>query len=132
MDKEQLIECALEARSLSYSPYSQFAVGAAVLAKDGSVYLGANVENASYSLSMCAERNALYHALMEGRKKEEFLALAVCAKGRPVSPCGACRQVLSEFLSPETPVYLGNLELEMKETSVGELLPYAFEGKDVR
>ena len=131
MEPIELMKKAREARSLSHSPYSNFPVGAALLCKDGTVYLGANVENASYPLSMCAERNALYHALMEGRRKEEFLALAVCAKGRPVSPCGACRQVLTEFLPPEAPVYLGNLELEIKETTVGDLLPYAFEEKDL-
>lgn len=82
MDKAQLIQMAVEARELSYSPYSNFPVGAALLCADGTVYVGANVENSSYPLCMCAERNAIYNAMMHGKTSEDFLALAVVAEDR--------------------------------------------------
>ena len=133
MEPIEVLERAKKARALSYSPYSHFAVGAAILCKDGSVYLGANIENASYPLCMCAERNALYHAYMEGKKKEDFVALAIVADSpRPVSPCGACRQVLSELFPQKAPIYLGNLAGEKEETNIETLLPYAFMDEDMK
>ena len=133
MNQEELLQAAIEARDLSYSPYSRFAVGAALFTKDGRVYQGANVENSSYGLSMCAERNAIYHALMEGGAGDDFLALAIVADtDGPVSPCGACRQVIAEFFPKDSQIILGNLRGEMKVMSVGELLPYAFEGGDMQ
>ncbi|MDY6094380.1 MAG: cytidine deaminase [Candidatus Enteromonas sp.] len=132
MDEEKLMNEAIRAREKSYSPYSEFAVGAALLCKDGRIYHGANIENASYSLCMCAERNAVYHALCDGRKKEDFIALAVVADTiRPVSPCGACRQVLSELLPEDAPIYLGNLDGDIEETTVEDLLPGAFTKDDL-
>ena len=102
MEKEELIEIAKEARKLSYSPYSHFAVGAAVLCKDGSVFVGANVENSSYPLCMCAERNAIYNAMMNGKNTDDFVSFALVADTEdPCSPCGACRQVLSELYPPD-------------------------------
>ena len=133
MDKNQLIIKAQEARSLSYSPYSHFAVGAALLTKDGKVFVGANIENSSYPLCMCAERNALYNAMMNGYKKEDFVALALSADtDEPCSPCGACRQVISELFPREAPIYMSNLKGDEKETSVEELLPFAFSGDDLK
>lgn len=127
MTKEELIKKAQEARKLSYSPYSHFAVGAALLCKDGEVYVGANVENSSYPLCMCAERNALYNAYMHGKKKEDFVALALCAAtDEPCSPCGACRQVLSEIFPADAPIYMSNLKGDVEETNIVKLLPYAF------
>lgn len=132
MDKRDLVDLALKARELSYSPYSRFAVGAALLCKDGSIYLGANIENASYPLSMCAERNALYYAYMEGKSKEDFIALAVVGDTEtPISPCGACRQVLSELFPSDAPIYMANLLGDIQETSIYELLPFAFDGSDL-
>lgn len=132
IDEEKLMNEAIRAREKSYSPYSEFAVGAALLCKDGRIYHGANIENASYSLCMCAERNAVYHALCDGRKKEDFIALAVVADTiRPVSPCGACRQVLSELLPEGAPIYLGNLDGDIEETTVEDLLPGAFTKDDL-
>ncbi len=132
MDDNQLIECAKEARSLSYSPYSGFAVGAAVLTKDGSIYLGANVENSSYPVSMCAERNAIYNAMMDGRTREDFLALAVVGDtAEPISPCGACRQVMSELLPEDVHIVMANLDGKSKATTLKELLPFAFDGSDL-
>ena len=132
MEKTQLIEKAKEARNLSYSPYSKFAVGAALLCKDGKVFQGANVENASYPLCMCAERNALYNAMMNGYKKSDFLALAIVADtDEPCSPCGACRQVISELFPKESKIYLANLKGDLKETDIEELLPFSFSGDDL-
>lgn len=133
MDKNQLIIKAKEARSLSYSPYSRFAVGAALLTKDGKVFVGANIENSSYPLCMCAERNALYNAMMNGYKKEDFVALALSADtDEPCSPCGACRQVISELFPREAPIYMSNLKGDEKETTIDELLPFAFSGDDLK
>ena len=133
MNPNQLIAKALEARKLSYSPYSQFAVGAALLCKDGQVFLGANVENSSYPLCMCAERNALYNAMMNGYKKDDFVALAIVADtDEACSPCGACRQVISELFPKEGKIYLSNLKGTVKETNIMELLPFACSGDDLK
>ena len=127
MKPEELIEKAKEARSLSYSPYSHFAVGAALLCKDGSVYVGANIENSAYPMCMCAERNALYNAKMHGVKKEDMIAMALSADtDEPCSPCGACRQVISELFPSNAPIYMSNLKGDVQETNIKELLPYAF------
>ena len=132
MKKEELIKAAEEARKLSYSPYSHFAVGAALLTKDGKVFFGANIENSSYPLCMCAERNAIYNAMMNGYKKEDFQALALTADtDEPCSPCGACRQVISELLPENAPIFMANLKGDIKETNVKELLPFAFSEKDL-
>lgn len=132
MKKEELIAKAKEARNLSYTPYSHFAVGAAVECKDGSIFLGANIENSSYPLCMCAERNALYNAYMHGYHKEDFIAFALCADTEePTSPCGACRQVLSELYPSDAPIYMVSLKGKVKETNVVELLPFAFSPKDL-
>jgi cytidine deaminase len=132
MDEMSLIECAKDARERSYSPYSHFAVGAAVLCKDGSVYVGANIENSSYPLCMCAERNAIYNAYMDGKSKDDFIAFAVIGDTEePISPCGACRQVLSELFPEEAPIYLANLKGDVRETTIAQLLPLAFSGSDL-
>ena len=133
MDKNALIEKAKEARSLSYSPYSHFAVGAALLTKDGNVFVGANVENSSYPLCMCAERNALYNAYMHGYKKSDFLALALSADtDGPCSPCGACRQVISELFPKDGVIIMTNLKGAVQETTIDELLPFAFSEDDLK
>ncbi len=132
MTKEQLISLAKEARANAYVPYSKFKVGAALLTKDGKVYMGANIENASYPLCMCAERNALYNAMNHGEKKENFVAMAVVGKtAGPISPCGACRQVISELFPKDAPIYLTNLEGAFQQTNAVELLPFAFDDSDL-
>ncbi len=132
MTKEELVCKAIEARDLSYSPYSKFAVGAAILTSDGEVYLGTNIENASYGLAMCAERNALYNAYCHGVAQEDIEALTIVADTKlPVSPCGACRQVISELFPSDKPIFLANLKGDIKETSVEELLPYSFDSEDL-
>ena len=133
MRKEELIKKAIDARSLSYSPYSGFAVGAALLCKDGEVFVGANVENSSYPLCMCAERNALYNAYMHGKKKDDFVAFALAADtDKPCSPCGACRQVISELYPNDAPIYMANLKGDVQETNIKELLPFAFSEDDLK
>lgn len=133
MKSIELVQKSVEARKLSYSPYSNFAVGAALLTKDGHIFLGANVENSSYPLCMCAERNAIYNAMMNGYKKEDFAALALSADtDEPCSPCGACRQVISELFPSDAPIYMSNLKGEIKETNAKELIPFAFSEKDLK
>lgn len=133
MNKEELIAKAKEARELSYSPYSNFKVGAAILTKDGRVFLGANIENSSYPLCMCAERNAIYNAMLHGCKKNDFAALALTADtDGPCSPCGACRQVISELFPKEAPIYMSNLKGDVQETNADELLPFAFSEDDLK
>ncbi len=133
MRDEELMQQAIEARKLSYSPYSNFKVGAALLCKDGKVFVGANVENSAYPLCMCAERNALYHAMMNGYKKSDFLALAIAADtDTPCSPCGACRQVISELFPRDGEILLTNLKGDSYKTNIDELLPLAFSGDDLK
>ncbi len=133
MDKLELIKLAIEARKLAYIPYSHFAVGAAILTKDNKVFKGANVENSSYPCGICAERNAIFHAMMEGYKKDDFEALAIVADTEePCSPCGMCRQVISELFPLNKPIYLANLKGDIKETNVKELLPFAFSESDLK
>ena len=127
MNKELLIAKSIEASQLSYSPYSNFKVGAAILMKDGNVVLGANIENASYGLTMCAERNTVFKAMLDGYKKEDMVAMALCADADEVPyPCGACRQVLSELFPLDAPIYVHNTRGKILETNVKELLPYIF------
>lgn len=114
----------------AYVPYSNFPVGAALLTKSGEVYTGCNIENASYPLSICAERTAFFKAVSEGN--HEFTKLVVTGgTDGPISPCGACRQVMTEFCSPDMPVILTNTKGNTSETTVAELLPGAFTSKDM-
>ena len=124
MDWDHLVEMAWETRLKAHAPYSQFQVGAALLASDGRVFTGCNVENLSYGLTMCAERVAIGAAIAAG--VNQFEAVAVVADtGVPISPCGACRQVLAEFGVPK--VLLANRS-ERLEFSLDELLPRASAG----
>ena len=123
MMKQELLNAALSARERAYAPYSKFLVGAAVLAKSGKIYTGCNIENASYGLTVCAERNALFSAIGAGER--EFIALCVVGDTEaPISPCGACRQVMAEFKVPC--IILANLKGDVKEYTLEELLPYGF------
>lgn len=132
MSKEELVAEARKARELSYSPYSHFAVGAALLCKDGTVFRGANVENAAYPLCMCAERNAIFNAYMHGRTIDDFVALALIADTPGAcSPCGACRQVISELFPKDAPIYMANLNGAIETTTIAELLPRAFDESDL-
>ncbi|RBW68965.1 cytidine deaminase [Bacillus taeanensis] len=130
MNQTKLIEEAKKARERAYAPYSKFKVGAALLTEDGKVYHGCNIENAAYSLCNCAERTALFKAHSEGDRKYELLVV-VADTERPVPPCGACRQVISELCDPEMKVILTNLKDNIQEISVKELLPGAFSPEDL-
>ena len=122
---QAVLEAALAARNRAYAPYSHFAVGAAVQAKSGAIYSGCNVENASYGLTVCAERNALFQAIAAGER--EFSILAVVADTpQPVAPCGACRQVMAEF--GVDIIVLANLAGDVLVYRLEELLPAAFQG----
>ncbi len=130
MDKQQLIEHAVHAMENAYVPYSKFPVGAALLTADGEVVEGCNIENSAFSMTNCAERTAFFKAISEGTRS--FAALAVTGNTEgPISPCGACRQVISEFCPSDMPVYLTNTTGGILETTVGELLPGAFTKEDL-
>jgi cytidine deaminase len=123
MDFDTLYEEARKAAEFAYAPYSHFRVGAALLSEDGTVFTGCNVENRSYGLTICAERNAVFHAVSKGKQKFTALAIATPDSDYPVGPCGACRQVLSEFMAPGAPIYFGGGKGEKITTTIGELLP---------
>lgn len=121
----RLVASARDCLKLAYAPYSNFHVAAAVLDEQGRVFTGVNVENASYGLTMCAERVAIFSAIAAGART--IAAVAVTAKGiQNVTPCGACRQVMAEFCSATTPIYCDNESLEPVRWTFGELLPQAF------
>jgi cytidine deaminase len=131
-DKNKLLDMALVARANAYTPYSKFKVGAAILLTNGKFILGCNVENASYGLSNCAERTALFKMISEGYTKADVEAFCIVGDTLDViSPCGACRQVMIELLKPDAPVLLCNNKSDMKEYKVIDLLPYAFTEKDL-
>ena len=124
--EKELVGMARAAAKEAYCPYSHYPVGAAVLAEDGTVFTGCNVENASYGLCNCAERTAVFKAVSEGRRAFSAIAIAGGTKS-PASPCGACRQVLSEFCRPETVVLITTLRgRKIFRTTLGELLPLSF------
>lgn len=130
MTVDSLVQQAITIRERAYVPYSKFPVGAALLTKSGKVYTGCNIENASYSLTCCAERTAIFKAVSDG--ETEFTAMAVAADtDRPVPPCGACRQVMSEFFQPDMPIHLTNLQKETKTFLMKQLLPFAFQTEDL-
>ena len=133
MEDFKLMQLAVEARKRSYSPYSGFRVGAALLGKSGKVYTGCNVENAAYSPTNCAERTAVFKAVSEGEK--EFSAIAIVGgKGENptelCAPCGVCRQVLAEFCEPDFRILLGTPET-MKTYTLSQLLPCSFGKNDL-
>lgn len=124
---DPLMLAARQAREQAYAPYSNFHVGAALLTGDGRTFAGCNVENAAYGLCNCAERTALFGAIAAGCRPGDFSQLAVIADTpAPVSPCGACRQVMAELCDGAMPVLLGNLAGDIQHTTVAALLPGAF------
>ena len=132
IDWDKLIDKAMHGREFAHAPYSNFRVGAAVLLKDGNVIFGCNVENASYPNGSCAETTTLNKMISEGYKKEDAVAFAIVGQAkRPISPCGLCRQVMSELLPQDTPVVLATLAKEKVFTTVEKLLPYSFNDGDL-
>lgn len=130
MDNKELITKAKQAMTYAYAPYSHFQVGAALLAKDGRVFTGCNVENATYGATICAERTAVTKAVSEGVQAFEKIAI-VASSGDYAAPCGICRQILFEFM-PEGEVVLWSEDAGEKVFSVSDLLPFGFRGKDIK
>ena len=130
INSHALALAAIEAMKRSYSPYSHFTVGAALLTKDGKIYTGANIENASYTPTVCAERNAIFTAVHNGEREFDAIAIVGGHEGLVkgiTAPCGVCRQVMSEFCSPDFKVILvTSSNGDFEETTLGELLPYMF------
>ena len=121
------IEEAIKAREKAYAPYSKFKVGAAIELKDGTFIHGANIENASFGLSNCAERSALFSLISQGYDPKDIVSMTIIANDHgPVSPCGACRQVMHELLPKQTKITLANTKGMTMETTTSELLPYGF------
>lgn len=127
MNKEKLIEAANEARERAFAPYSNFKVGAALETADGEIFIGCNIESASYGLTVCAERVAIWKAISEGKKK--FTSIAVTVDTEDLTPpCGVCRQIIWEFCG-DIPVILTNLKGKSETVQMKELLPRAFDSK---
>jgi len=129
--KERLIQEAKEARKQAYAPFSHFAVGAAVLTPNEHIYRGCNIENASFGLTNCAERTAIFKAVSEGQRRITAIAVVGDTK-QAISPCGACRQVLAEFCDADTKIYLTNLHGDVEEWTIDQLLPGAFQATDFK
>ena len=133
IDGKSLIIQAQKARENSYSPYSHFRVGAALLTKSGKIYTGCNIENASFSATNCAERTAIFKAVSEGEREFEAIAVVGGREGETAAfcaPCGVCRQVLAEFCSNDCKIILGNEE-HFETYTLGQLLPLSFTEKDL-
>lgn len=127
-DPQELLEAAQTVMRRAHAPYSEFRVGAALRGAGGAIHLGANVENASYSQTQCAEASAIGAMIAAGETRITAVAI-VAERVEYCPPCGGCRQRLSEFADPQTPVYLGRPGSEPKVTTLGELLPLAFESE---
>ena len=132
-DFQFLMKEAQKARERSYSPYSHFRVGAALLGKSGKIYTGCNIENAAFSATVCAERTAIFKAVSEGEREFEALAIVGGREGETAdfcAPCGVCRQVISEFCPRDFKIILGNEE-KYEVYTLGDLLPFSFSDKDL-
>ena len=135
MTSLELVNLAIEAREHAYVPYSNFAVGAALLTKDGKVYQGCNIENSSYGATNCAERTAFFTAVYQGERDFEAIAIVGGKAGEPVSelcaPCGICRQVMREFCKDDFKIFLSKGDGTILETTLTNLLPLSFSKEDL-
>jgi cytidine deaminase len=122
---DRLLEAARRVKERAYAPYSHFHVGAALLTAAGKLYSGCNVENTSYGLTICAERNAIFQMVAQGEQRIDRI-LVIGDTDEFLPPCGACRQVMTEFSTEETIVYMCNRHGEYKKTTMAELMPYTF------
>ncbi len=130
--KDELLKLAFEAMENAYVPYSHYKVGACVLCKDGKTFKGVNIENASYGATNCGERTAIFTAYANGYRKDDIKAIAIVSNGKRIgTPCGICRQVLSELMPKDAPIILSNSKDEMI-TNIAELLPYDFGEEDLK
>jgi cytidine deaminase len=136
MNREVLIQAALDAREMAYAPYSGFHVGAALLLKDGTIYTGGNIENASYGACNCAERTAIFKAVSEGRRDFEAIVITGGLKGAdPVEyayPCGICRQVMLEFADDDFVVIVAKSLTDYQEYKLAEIMPFGFGGESIK
>ena len=136
MTQLELVDLAIEAREHAYIPYSGFAVGAALLTKEGKVYQGCNIENASFGPTNCAERTAFFKAVYEGERNFEAIAIVGGKGGQPVKeicpPCGVCRQVMREFCDDDFKIILSKGDGTFFETTLTKMLPYSFNKEDLR
>ena len=137
MEKQELIREAIAARKRSYSPYSHFQVGAALLGRSGKVYTGCNIENAAYTPTNCAERTAFFKAISEGEKEFEMIAIvggpAKSARTDYCPPCGVCRQVMAEFCDPKAfRVLMARTETDYRECSLEDVLPFGFTKEELQ
>lgn len=130
LSQAEFIHLTQENLSKAYVPYSHFPVSAVLVTTDDEVYTGINIENASFGLSNCGERTAIFKAVSEGKRNFKHLYIAGNT-AEPISPCGACRQVMAEFFAPEMPITLISESGETKETNLHELLPYSFSEKQM-
>lgn len=128
MQVQELIELAKKYRDNAYVPYSNFKVGAALVTKDGKIYGGCNIENASYPVSTCAERTAILKAVSEGEKDFAILVVIADTPG-PCSPCGMCRQAIAEFKIPQ--IVMANMKGDVRTVTLEELLPFSFSDSDM-
>ena len=135
MKPTELVNLAIEARDHAYVPYSKFSVGAALLTKDGKVYQGCNIENASFGPTNCAERTAFFTAVYQGEREFEAIAIVGGKEGQPVSelcaPCGVCRQVMREFCGNDFKIYLSKGDGTYTEATLAEMLPFSFSSEDL-
>ncbi len=131
MEYNDILLKAFEAMDNAYAPYSNYHVGACVKTVDGKYFMGANIENAAYGPTVCGERNAIFAAYSNGYRKEDIESIAIVSNGARIgTPCGTCRQVLSELISEDTPIVLSNKK-ETKVTNIDELLPFRFSSEDL-
>lgn len=132
-DYSELLDNAFSAMKNAYAPYSNYKVGAAIKTKDGKYHIGANIENASYGLTNCAERSVLFHLYSLGYRKNDIEAMALVTCGNTLgTPCGACRQVMNELVSTNTPIIIANTNNEAMITNIGELLPFSFTSDNLK
>ncbi|MBQ1878264.1 MAG: cytidine deaminase [Erysipelotrichaceae bacterium] len=132
MEDKVILEHAFKAMENAYAPYSNYHVGACIATRDGNYFYGANIENASYGATNCGERSAVFAAYSNGYRRDDIEKLAIVSDGDTIAtPCGICRQVLSELLKPDTPIILSNGKQTMV-TNMRELLPYSFGPEDLK
>lgn len=133
---ENLIEAALQARKFAYAPYSHFTVGAALLAGNGKIYCGCNIENSSYGAANCAERTAIFKAVSEGQQSFEAIAVVGGMEGQEpadyANPCGICRQVMQEFCDGDFRIYVGRSREDYREYAMRDILPFEFGGDSIQ
>lgn len=130
---KDIIDMAFKAMGNAYAPYSNYHVGACVKTKDGKYHIGANIENASYGLTNCAERSALFNVFSQGCRKDDIESMALVTGGNTLgTPCGACRQVMIELLKRDTPIVVANKNNQAMVTTIEELLPYSFTNDDLK